>query len=109
MRFAKGFGGVLGPLIEPASPLASLESADLVEAATDLKLLVSASLTFRLDVEDAAAALVPMGAVLGIIDSRDGVDDVGVEEARSSGVEMVELSAWRAAISGVEIGVGVLL
>lgn len=87
---------------------ASLERADLVEAATERRLLVSASLSLPLVVGlDSDSE----GTLLGgtCVDSNDGVDEVPDEAESRSGVDMVGLSVARAEMVGVDMGVGALL
>jgi hypothetical protein len=84
---------------------ASLDNADLVDAATDRRLLVSPSRSLPFVRELGRSAGTLRGA-----DSSDGVDEVVAEDGESkSGVDMEGLSDRRAEICGVEMGVGVLL
>lgn len=92
----------------PSLTEAILDIADLVEAATERTLLVSVPLSLswsRLLFFRSAGTL--RGTAM---DSKDGVDDVEAGDGeRRSGVEMDGVSEDLARISGVDMGVGVLL
>ena len=96
----------------------SFERADLVDAATERKLLLSESLSFSLTLARGLCSRVidgddgTRGTLRGgtAMDSSDGVDELLPEDPdRRSGVETAGLAMRLAAISGVEAGVGVLL
>ena len=87
----------------------SLEMADLVDAATERRLLESPSLSLLLpSVEALTSVPKSVGVLLGgtANDSKEGVDEFPEAGERSSGVEMEGLGARLGTISGVDMGVG---